>query len=453
MGKRKPQESGIALVFMLMVLGPLLIIGTVSLNSAVSKHQQISMAKLKREAFHLADMGLTQGTVQLKQDDSDGFEDVELTSTYPLETVTVNSDSYDIHRWINTITVDSRKKFKVWLTDNDDTGYAGGLSNDTIVSDDNDEDLAVVLISQGWVEDGSGNVHAYSTVKGLYKMVPYRSDHAILSGGDINLQGNISVLGSEQSIHTNSNLSSTGGSDVAEGEVTATGTVSGEVNLVGGGTTGIGDVQVMDIPAISPEYYRTIANNLVIDILDILTVPKPAGAGVLQENFDGTECLFFYRDPPNDATTVTIEFNSGCPGSSATDPLSGVVYINGNVVVNITGNPWAGVIIASGDIEFLSNTSVQGHSDLAGVAAVSGGEISFTGAVAIGSPGNQLGLYTAANFNYSSGGNKTIYGPTISSSGSSLNSLSGNITIIYDSAAPPPNGPLIGKLISWTRLE
>ncbi len=127
MGKRKPRENGMALVFVLMVIGPLLIIGTVSLNSAVSKHQQISMAKLKREAFHLADMGLIQGAVQLKQDDNDGFEDVELTATYPLETVTVNSDDYDIHRWIETITVDDRKKFKVWLTDNNDTGYAGGL--------------------------------------------------------------------------------------------------------------------------------------------------------------------------------------------------------------------------------------------------------------------------------------------------------------------------------------
>ena len=444
-----------ALVFMLMVLGPLLIVGTVSLNTAVSKHQQISIAKLKREAFHLADMGLIQGAVQLKQDDNDGFEDVELTATYPLETVTVNSDSYNIHRWIDTITVDDRKKFKVWLTDNDDTGYAGGLSNDTIVANDNDEDLAVVLISQGWVEDGIGNVYVYSTVKGLYKRVPYKPDHAVVSGGDINLQGNISVLGSEQSIHTNSNFSSTGGGDVAEGEVTATGTVTGVVDLVGGGTTGIVDVQVIDIPAINPEYYRSLASNLVIDISNILTVPKrpPGNAGDLHENFDNTECLFLYRDPPDAATTVTIEFSSGCPGSTATVPLSGVVYINGNVIVSITGQPWSGVIIASGDIEFLANASVQGHSDLEGVAAVSGGQIIFSGAVAIGSPGNQLGLYTASNFDYCCGGNKTIYGPTISSTGSSLNSLSGNITIIYDSTAPPPNGPLIGKLISWTRLE
>lgn len=452
MGKCKPQQDGMALVFVLMVLGPLLIIGTVSLDSAVNRHQQIGKAKFKREAFHLADMGLVQGAVQLKQDGNDGFEDEELTPTYPVETVTVNSDSYDIHRWIDTVTVDSRKKFKVWLTDNEDTGYVGGPSNDTLTSNDNDNDFAVVLVSRGWVEDGIGNVYVSSTVKGLYKMVPYKPDHAIVSGGDINLQGNISVLGSEQSIHTNTNLSSTGNADVTEGAVTASGTVSGEVNLVGGGTTGIPGAQVMDIPYVNPEYYRSLASNLVIEIPDITTVPKrpPAGAGVLQENFDGTECLLLYRDTN---PTVTIEFNSGCSGSSATDPLSGVVYINGNVIVSITGKPWSGVILASGDIEISSDSSIQGHTDLEGVAAVSGGQMTFSGPVSVGSPGNQLGLYSAASFDYCCSGNKTIYGPTISAGGSSLNSLSGNISIIYDSSAPPPNGPLIGKLISWTKLE
>ncbi len=454
MKQYESKEQGISMLLVMFILGPLLTIGILSLNMSVEKQQQITNSRLKRVSLHLADAGLNEGAALLKLDENDGFQDEELTAAYPVETMTVNSTSYDIHRWINTITVSDKRKFKVWLADNDDAGYVTGPSNDTIVGNDFDEDLGVILISRGWIEDGAGNPRSISTIKGLYKKVSYEPKYAILSGGDITLQGSISVTGSQPSIHTNSNLTSIGNADITEGAVTASQTVAGEVNLVGGGTTGISNAQVQDIPPVSAEYYRSIASNLVIDILNIMTVTKrpPGGAGDLYESMDGTECLFLFRAPPDAATTVNIEYIGGCPGSAAIQPLKGVVYIDGNVTVSVD-QPWNGVVLASGSIEFYTNTNIQGHIDLEGVAAVANAEIYFRGNIQIGSPTNQLGVYTATYFDFGGGGNKTLYGPIIATDGFSLSPLAGNISIVYDNNNPPKYGPLTGKLLSWTQIE
>ncbi len=453
--KLAKSKEGMALLIVMAILAPLMTVGVLGLYSAADKSRQVTIERLQGEVLYLADAGISFGAAQLKLDDADGFEDNELTIAYPEETATINSTNYTMHNWVDATSMNAGKIYKVWLVDNDDTGYTGGRSNDTFGSDNIDNDEAVVLVSKGWLEDGSGNELTGATVKGLYKRVPYEPKFAILSDGDITFNGNISVLSSIPSVHTNKDFVSIGNSDVAEGDVTASGTVSGDVNLVSGGSTGISDAQVVDIPPISPDYYKSIAKALVIDITDINTVASqpPGGAGDLYENAAATECLFLFRAPPNASTTVNIEFNGGCPDSPATMPLGGVIYINGNVTVKVVGNSWPAVVLATGKIKFSTTTSLIGHPDLEGVAAVAGGEITFAGAVSIGTAGNQLGLYTASHFEFSGGGNKAINGPMISNGESELSPLSGNITVTYDNKTPPLNGPLIGKLISWIQIE
>lgn len=448
-GERKLErrEEGSALVLVITLVATMVTLGYFSLYASVDLHKMVNKSKVNREAIYLAEAGLSEGASLLKLDDADGFNDNELTVAYPTESVTIGSSTYTVHRWIDTKTVEPRKKYKVWLINNSDAGYVSGASNDTIGADTADADGAVLLISEGWVEDNSGNVVATAYIKGLYKLVAYESKYAVLTKGNLQLGGNVSIDGSVPSIHTNGDLTSIGNSDSTEGGVSASGTVSGSVNLIAGGTTGTGGQTTQDVPSFSAGYYRGLASSLVWD-----TAANPIGAGTCQRApSTGSYCV----EICNDAGTYEVKSPSPSGGAVCQTPAinkGGAFYFNGPVKVETSG-AWASAVLATGRITLQSGTQITGTLDLPGVAFVSDADVIFTGGVSIGSAGNQLGMFAGTGFDFSGGGNKTLYGPVIASDMASLTDLTGNITIHYDNNTPPKNGPPTGKLISWTQIQ
>lgn len=444
-GRHERREEGSALVLVIMLIVTMLTLGYFSLYASVDMRKMINGSKLKREALYLADAGLSEGASLLKLDDADGFNDSELTSAYPTESVTIGGTAYTLHRWIDTKTVEPRKKYKVWVINNSDAGYVSGASNDTIGADAADQDGAVLLISEGWVEDNNGTVVAHAYVKGLYKLVAYESKYAVLTKGNLQLGGNVTIDGSVPSIHTNGDLTSIGNSDSTEGGVTASGTVSGEVNLIDGGTTGTGGQTTQDVPNFTASYYKPLASSLVWD-----TSANPIGAGTCQRApSTGGQCVAICND--SGTYEVKSPSSTGVCQTPATN-MGGAFYFNGPVKVETNG-AWASAVLATGRITLQSGTLITGTSDLPGVAFVSDADVTFTGAVSIGASGNQLGMYAGTGFDFSGGGNKTLYGPLIATDMASLTDLTGNISVYYDNNTPPQNGPPTGKLISWTQIE
>ncbi len=446
--KFKRAEEGSAIILIVTLSASMMTIGTLSLYSAVDMHKMVSNVRTTHEALNLAEAGLSQGASLLKSDDTDGFNDSELTSTYPTEPVTIGSSTYNPHVWIDTTTVEPRKKYKVWISDNDDAAWVSGPSNDTIVDNDTDSDGGVILISKGWVEDNSGNILSSAFVKGLYKMVASEPKYAILTEGNLALTGNVSVAGSTPSMHTNGDLTSTGNSDEAEGPVTASGTMTGSVNLIGGGSTGTGSATPADTPHFSADYYKSQAASLVLDtsvtiIADGTCQRVPASGG--------TECV----EVCNNSGTYKVESPSSSGGAVCQTPdtnKGGVFYFDGPLEVDTSGD-WNAVVLAAGRITLKTGTELKGSPDLPGVALVSDADVVYAGGVEIGSATNQLGMYAGIAFDFQGGGNKTLWGPLIGSGAASLTSLTGNILIYYDNTSPPVNGPPIGKLISWSQVE
>ncbi len=445
----REEERGSALVLTILIIASLVTFGTISMYSAADKYMQVTKERLQRQALHIADAGISQGAPLLKLDESDGFNDSELTAAYPEEDISVGGTKYDLHRWIDTVNISAGEKFKVWLADNDDTTYVSGRSNDTLSDDDNDRDRAVVLVSKGWIEDGAGNERKHAFVKGLFKRVPYDPEFALLTSGDIKMNGSISVTGSTPSIHTNSNLTSIGNADESEGAVTASGTMAGSVNLTGGGSTGTGNAPPVDIPAITTAYYRSIATSIVRDtadspILDGTCERVPAA---------GSDCV----EICNSGGSYTVSSPASgshaiCKKTGSNTNAGGVFYFDGPVEVDTT-DAWAAVVLAAGTVTLKTGTIITGSSDLKGVGLVSDADFFFRGSVTIGSLFDQLGMYSVGSVDFGGGGNKDIYGPIITNGTIGVNSLSGNITLIYDNTSPPTNGPLIGKLISWSQVE
>ncbi len=455
--KQVKNEQGSAMVIIMMLIGSMLTVGTVSLYTAVDMRRSVTVTKFDRVALNLADAALMHAAMDMKTIENINNDfDPELDTVATKEIITVEGANYDIGNWVAAQTVEPRHKYQAWVTDNSDVGYVNGPSNDTITNffllATDDVDGAVVFIAKGWVEDGSGGEIATAYLKGLYKMVQYDPKFAILAGGDMDLKGSVTIQGSKPSLHTNGDFSSTGNGDFAEGAVTSSGATSGSVTLLDGGSTGTGGQPPVEIPDFSAAMFKGLAAALTYDATATPIVPGNS----IRVSLTANTCVKISFNAPGTTYTIDPPKAGDALCNSATDTIEGgVFYFDADVVDDTGGQTFPAVIIATGDVKLNTNADLQGSTDLPGVGVVSDGQVAFSGTVTVGaSPGNQLACYAQAGFDFQGGGAKVINGPLIAGSApSTVVSLAGNITINYDNESYVGIGPPVGKLISWTKID
>jgi hypothetical protein len=172
-------------------------------------------------------------------------------------------------------------------------------------------------------------------LKAEYIFMPYRPTHAVLTGSDLNFQGDTNILPAAgvapevTGVHANGNIEVTGGSATLDGPVTATGTIDGSVN---GATEETPNAKKQDIPTVSAEnlYYQAAdkAATAIGGWYDLCD-------GVLKNYSSGGPCT----GTSAGATTRNWTWDGASRTWTANrDVLPGTYYVDDANVVSGTGN-------------------------------------------------------------------------------------------------------------------
>jgi len=244
--------------------------------------------------------------------------------------------------WYLNTPVELGGKGMTWTADSDAPLHEGNLTEyfEVIVSPATSPPNEIkTLVSKGTMEGGGkykqGRVVEVKLKKGIKRSPNLHYDYAVLTDGDMTINGGVSFHGN---IHSNSNLTNHGTINMEYGTATATGTTN----------YGTGNQPYQDFPHIAWDYYESISKK--------------------QESIDGHIYNNYYSGD--------VDFDSS-------DTLYGVHFVDGNVT--ITSNELIlhdATIFATGYIEIKTgNTDVilensEGSNPLALVAK---GYIGITG--------------------------------------------------------------------------
>lgn len=167
------------------------------------------------------------------------------------------------------------------------------------------------------------------------------SDAAIIVNGNFEMNGNITVNGTQGSVHANGNMQKTGGSGTITGNATATGTYSGPA--IAAGATG-GGRPTINVPDIQASNYMGLADY------------KLTSAGTVQTKVGGvwTNCT------TSACKGVDWSYSAGSgTWSTGKNPTSATYYVEGKVSIGPTSGSTnkAVSIIATGDIDVNSGSA------------------------------------------------------------------------------------------------
>ena len=290
----------------------------------------------------------------------------------------------------------------------------------------------------------------------------FRSNDAILTGGNMTIGGSTDVLatgGTCGNVHANGNLTLNGSHVEINGNATATGTYTATGNpTVGSGSGGAKPGET--VPHIDPADFLTAATNLLAGHLDHLyqmTVNATNGKGEVR---DGSGTLLQTLNS-GDTSTCGWKYTAGSPAtwevrSGSGTPCNGTFYFEGNATVSSSpgsdDNLWKTTLIATGDVKITGNPVIGAdatytvHDSL----FIAGRDVKIQG-----TPSNGYNGLIAAHEQFDLSGNGTITGLIISENapdtpGSlvSANTVNGNITLTYNCGSTPPlQGPL--QFLSW----
>lgn len=336
-----------------------------------------------------------------------------------------------------------------------------------------------VVYSRAWIPSRAAASFT-RTVKVEYLLSTFAAQNAILTGGDLQIQGATIVGGNAGSVHSNGDIDFVGNSYSISEQVSATGSISGNTSNVGGGTTAGADPQ--DIPPVEPRDIYTL-NRLTYsgewwDLCSDGTVHQPGSTpcqGPLEPTFVvGNE----FR-----GWDFNLHPTNGPVWSASSDAgdYPGVYYVFGGSA-DISGGPgsdldrWATTIITEGapiagepckknfgDI-FVSG-SPKMTTKIDGLQLVAGRDLLLTGSSSGGGAGVE-GLL-AAQEQVELSGNVSIGQPPPSTVGGAVvaedrcdtdsspvhtNDIDGSITIYHDDSFDVPLNNLIRSVL-WLEMR
>lgn len=159
---------------------------------------------------------------------------------------------------------------------------------------------------------------------------------AVLVGGDLGISGNISVGGSRGNVHANGNVTG-GGSEDISGDLTATGTVSDDLDPDG---LKAGGMPPVTIPEIKAQDFRSLADWIL------------TSSGAIQRASDSVTCG---GGGPTCPTGWT--FSGGTWSASGAMPEAATYYVEGPATIHGTGKSTltSVSVIAEGSLTITGN--------------------------------------------------------------------------------------------------
>lgn len=310
----------------------------------------------------------------------------------------------------------------------------GGANDDT--------DGILVVTSTGAFRNASSTVEA--------RLGP-TAPAAITVDGDLSIPGNPPIGGTQGSVHTNSDLTISGNPGISQ-DATASGTYSESGNPTIGGNAQ-GGVPPIPLPIIDPTAYFGRAEYILQ--ADGKVVRASDGAVMLDTAATGNSWPANNGGWKRSSGPPQVKWEWG--GNTITNPgAESIFYVEGDAQVSAnpgtTGNPWDATIIATGHIDISGNPTVQAK-DGDGLLFVAGTDVKISG-----NPGISYVGIILANEQLSISGQPTFTGFAIASDKTSTdpfivdNEISGNPTITYNGAPPPPPNLFPIRLISWREL-
>lgn len=187
------------------------------------------------------------------------------------------------------------------------------------------------------------------------------SNPAILVGGNLDINGNITVGGNEGNVHANGNVTG-GGSEDISGDITATGTVDDTLDPDG---LKAGGMPPITIPEIKAEDYKNLADWIL------------TSTGTIQRASDSVTCGGAGPTCPTGWT-----FSGGAWSASGAMPEASTYYVEGPVSVHGTGKSslTSLSIIAEGSITITGNGKFRPENS-AKIQFVTNGDFALGGTV------------------------------------------------------------------------
>jgi hypothetical protein len=414
-------ERGMALVTALLLMTVLAVLITVSTQWAASDVFRTAKYTKSRAAFYIAQAGIQTALHELNYTSgvapgaaSNGFDD-------ELDGSTSNWGPYA------------------------DISYGGGtftvvmVDNDPITPNSLDNDETVILTSTG--EKGGVEVE----IKALIHLGTYEGIHALLTEGDLTASGNISVLGTSGSIHSNEDLILNG---ISDGQIA--GDATGYITCTGAECVGKGIDE--PIPEVTISDYKPYANYVlnsngtITDKSVNLTYAytNPGGGNWTNTNTGDGNSKFGDIKLGTAGGDAVWKFNST---GNSTEMADGMYYVEGNASVSSTPDGWETTIIAEGYIDISAGGNFGNYDgpgpltnslDIQTLLFIAGTDIEFSG-----SPNQSITGLIYAKEQLSVSGTVMLNGYAIAANEADVENLvspastiSGNMTITFNSDLP-----------------
>ena len=321
-----------------------------------------------------------------------------------------------------------------------------GISYEARVFDEDDPARGVTLSAADQVRIGENtNVVSDGNTRIVVRAIGYASNGAVgtvevtiaplslpalITNGDLTIDGNGGITGTGGSVHSNANLTLDGNTSIAV-DATASGTYSASGNAVVGGTTG-GGQSTMTVPSVRAIDHRPKAD-FILTAGGTLTTP---GGAVICDSlgskhacqdigygweYEGPESNEGWELDHNNATMV--------PGTYYVEGRAGIKGNQGSLL-----NPLQVTVIAEGDIDVEGNTHLAPHYP--GLLFVTDGDLAATDNFHADTVEGQMLVHEQVDLT----GNVTLAGQVLvedAANASSLvtaNSITGNTSLDYTGA-------------------
>lgn len=321
-----------------------------------------------------------------------------------------------------------------------------------------------VIYSMSWLPS-KALARRSRVIKTEYLLSTYNPDNAILTEGDLSIEGGAAVGGVEGNVHSNGDIQTTGGATTVSGTVSA----SGDYDANGGSNVvGSEGQPEQDVPAVEPEdLYR-------------LLIQAPTNASNWYDLCpDGNVYMGSTTGVPCTGALATVatgwNVNPGGRWEPTNSPVDGVFFVHrGDVLINgnigSSADPWQATIITNADPTPYPGECKADHGDIdvrgglrmvgfiSGLAFIAGRDLQVQGtpSMSFGSSTNPVLL--AAREQMEVLGNASAFGSIVAKdecdtpgSPVSENKISGSMILKYDGGLDVPLGRL-ARTVLWLEL-
>ncbi len=402
-------ESGFAFGVTLLLLVVLALLIAAGVQWASQDIKRAGKYKKTRESFYIAETGIQRAVNFFNYDGAgnspgaaaNGFDDELDGTTWPaaFANTAFGTGNY-------TVTID----------DNDD--------NDGDVDDDVDH--TVVLTSSG-TRNGES-----TTIEAIINRPTYNPASAITTKGNLTGGGSFTVQGACGSIHTNSGFNQSGVSGTVAQGTTASGSCSGATCTASGAAE-------HPIPIVDPADYKVYAKYVLQSDGTILD----QSTGNVYTN-SGPNWTFSTSGDGN-ALFGDISQPAGTWKMNGTDLAEGIFYVEGDINVLGTPDPYEVTIFSEGFIDFGGSGNIVNYQggpspDIDQLFLIAGTDLEFSG-----NPSNQIEGMLYAGEQMSISGTVDINGFIVSANLADVenlvspeSSISGSLTVTYNCTGVSP---------------